>query len=411
MTSLRINAYGHMCISPNPLFWWNKRRQTVSSNVHGAWCIGHRLLATGPVTNHSCEAVSPTCLPSHLPLNYQGSNHASTFENNRLQNPSPGSDVPQLFVSKEHTEGLSIAKPRLSSSSSPAFMQYELGSAADNEQYITTEEENLARLSCNEHSLYQTGLSRYFENACRDCALPSSLVVKCVEIQDESRRGSCHNGYHPIDHLAEPEEIICHIQSTCKIATGEVLSTEQAQYVKCCGDGLNSSMLSKVFLIELRAVLLRCHQHPLPSIDASKLDSTLTACVAYYRYLNSIPRSASKIDDVYRRFAQIWLHIYFEYYINELREREKDCLLEVRRQGRQISTVARDSILRGIYGNQYSPQKKDRDAFSDQCRWGNRWWRVARCVGLGVVLLANEDLAKQMYAQLWPKMLRNLLIC
>jgi hypothetical protein len=206
-------------------------------------------------------------------------------------------------------------------------------------------------------------------------------------MQDESRRGSRHNGYKSIDHLAQAEETICHIQSTCKVAAGEMLGTDQAKCVKRCGDGLNSSMVSEDFLVGLRTILLNYHQHPLPCIDASKFDSSRTACVTYYRYLNSILRSASKIDDVRRRFAQIWLHIHFENYINELREREKDCLLAVNRQGRQISTIAQDSILRSIYGNQYPPQKKNRDAFSDQCRWGGRWWRVASCLGLGVVLL------------------------
>ena len=43
-------------------------------------------------------------------------------------------------------------------------------------------------------------------------------------------------------------------------------------------------------------------------------------------------------------------------------------------------------------------RKADHDFLSDQCRWGERWWTVATCMGLGVILLASEDLANQMYA-------------
>lgn len=119
--------------------------------------------------------------------------------------------------------------------------------------------------------------------------------------------------------------------------------------------------------------------------------------MAYLGYLNSIIGSVSSLDDVRRRLAQIWLHIHFENYINDLEESEKNGL-PLNRQRRAISTIARDSILQAFHGYLFSPRKADRDSLSDQCRWGERWWKVATCVGLGVVLLASEDLANQMYA-------------
>jgi hypothetical protein len=89
------------------------------------------------------EAVLPTRLPPHLSLNYLGPNHTSTFEHIGLYSPPPPNDVPGPVVSREHIKGLSTAKPRLSSSSSPAFMKRESGCGAENKQCLMIRESEL----------------------------------------------------------------------------------------------------------------------------------------------------------------------------------------------------------------------------------------------------------------------------
>jgi hypothetical protein len=100
---------------------------------------------------------------------------------------------------------------------------------------------------------------------------------------------------------------------------------------------------------------------------------------------------------VHRQFAQIWIHIHFDNYVNDLKESETNGV-PLKRQHRAISTVARDSILQALHGRQFSPRKADRDFLSDQCRWGERWWKVATGMGLGAILLTSQDFANQMYA-------------
>lgn len=126
-------------------------------------------------------------------------------------------------------------------------------------------------------------------------------------------------------------------------------------------------------------------------------DWSVSACVVYLKYLDSANHSTSPLGDVLRRFAQIWIHIHFENYVNDLKEREKNGV-PVNRQHRAISTVARDSILQAFHGKQFSPRKADRDFLSDQCRWGERWLKIAASMGLGVILLTSQDFANQMYA-------------
>ncbi|KAJ5766655.1 uncharacterized protein N7511_004271 [Penicillium nucicola] len=224
----------------------------------------------------------------------------------------------------------------------------------------------------------------------------TSPDFKSLEIQ-EIEKGTFHD-YKHVNNLTQAAEHVDCIQIICQIATDETMSKRQARDVEDCGDSLTTIMRSGQ--IALKSLLVNCHLHTLPSVDMFDLNSSLTACVAYLRYLNSVTGSVSKSDDVNRRLAQIWIHIHFENHANDLEESEKNGH-PLDRKGRAIPTIARDSILQAFHGSQFVPQKADRDFLSDQCRWGERWWKVATCVGLGVILLASEDLANQMYAHLY----------
>ncbi|KAJ6035553.1 hypothetical protein N7460_009728 [Penicillium canescens] len=220
----------------------------------------------------------------------------------------------------------------------------------------------------------------------------TSPDLKFLETQ-ETGRGSFHK-YKPVDNRTQAAECVDCIQTICQIATGETMSEKQARDVEDCGDSLITIIQSDGPIAAFKPLLVNCHLHTLPSVDMYGLNSSLTACVAYLRYLNSVTGSVSKSDDVNRRLAQIWIHIHFENLVNDLKESEKNGL-PLNRQRRAIPTIARDSILQAFHGSPFVPQKKDRDFLSDQCRWGERWWKVATCMGLGVILLASEDLANQ----------------
>ena len=144
-------------------------------------------------------------------------------------------------------------------------------------------------------------------------------------------------------------------------------------------------------------------QHPPPrKITPPEFVSSRAACVAYYKVLLA-PKSdqLSPADNISCRITQIWLHLFFEDFVGELKEGEKDGSLLLFRNKRQISTIARDFILTDIYGDDFLPRQKDRSALHNETRWGDRWWRIASCNGLGVLLFVNGDLADNMYVCLF----------
>ncbi|KAJ5178970.1 hypothetical protein N7492_002180 [Penicillium capsulatum] len=227
----------------------------------------------------------------------------------------------------------------------------------------------------------------------------------------EPRGKGAFHIFIPDSTWAQADEHIDSIQTLCKAVTGQTLSQKQAREIKDCGDELVTNIQSNHSIASLKSLLVNCQLHALPNFGSHDLKTSLTACVAYLSYLSSIDFSASKAKNLNRRLAQIWIHIHFENHINDLKESEENGF-PLNRQGRTISTIARDSVLMAFHGCPFVPQKASRDFLSDQCRWGERWWKVATCMGLGVVLLASEALANQMYIHpaLWYYGMINLLI-
>ena len=87
--------------------------------------------------------------------------------------------------------------------------------------------------------------------------------------------------------------------------------------------------------------------------------------------------------------------MFFHEYVKDL-EREEAAGSDIGRNGRQLKTVARDSILADVYGSEYRQQQRYRAKHTEHCRWGHRWWRIASCDGMGVVLLASKEFAEEM---------------
>lgn len=177
------------------------------------------------------------------------------------------------------------------------------------------------------------------------------------------------------------------------------MSKKQARAVRDCGDSLITNLRSKSSIAASESILIKVNYH-LPRLldnNTSAYDWSVSACVAYLKYVYSADHSTSLLGDISRRFSQIWIHIHFENNINVLKEREKNGV-PINRQHRALSTVARDSILQAFHRKQFSPRKADRDFLSDQCRWGERWLKIAASMGLGVILLTSKEFATQMYA-------------
>ncbi len=131
----------------------------------------------------------------------------------------------------------------------------------------------------------------------------TSLNFEFVKVQDTEREAS--HSAKPINNWAHADQYIGCIQKICQIATGETLSQKQALDVQNCCGGLVTNLRSKGSIATLKSLLVNCHRHALPSLDSHDLNSSLTACVVYLKYLNSVAGSTSKPDDVHRRFAQI----------------------------------------------------------------------------------------------------------
>ena len=189
-----------------------------------------------------------------------------------------------------------------------------------------------------------------------------------------------------------------------KAATGKSLTISQAEDVKdACDKQFIPDDLLEFLSVDLgwRNLNRNWDQHP-PEIIPPEFVSSRAACVAYYRALLAPKRDQiSAADNIRCRITQIWLHLFFEDFVRELTEGEKDGSLVLPRNKRQISTVARDFILNDIYGDGFKPQQKHRSALHSETRWGDRWWRVASCNGLGALLFVSEDMADNMYACLF----------
>ncbi|KAJ6027957.1 hypothetical protein N7540_003533 [Penicillium herquei] len=215
-----------------------------------------------------------------------------------------------------------------------------------------------------------------------------------ISIRQDTERGPSRNP-KPANNWSHEDQYIDCIQKICHIATGETLSLDQARRIENCCNCLVADLRSNDPGAALDLYSINCHLDALFRVDLYSLKPSLAACVAYLRYLNSVGRSTAKPDDLNRRLAQIWMHIHFENHVNDLKKNEAKGV-PINRRGRQASTIARDSILQAFYGSQFRPQKADRDFLSDQCRWGERWWKVATFLGLSVVLLASDDLINHM---------------
>lgn len=128
----------------------------------------------------------------------------------------------------------------------------------------------------------------------------TSLDFKFLEVQ-EIEKGIFHN-YKHVDNRTQAAEYVDCIPIICQIATSETISKRQARDVEDYSNSLITIMRSGQIAV-LKSLLVDCYLYTLPSVDMFDLNSSLTACVAYLRYLNSVTGIVSKSDDVNRRLV------------------------------------------------------------------------------------------------------------
>ena len=134
---------------------------------------------------------------------------------------------------------------------------------------------------------------------------------------------------------------------------------------------------------------------PLPNFESNK-----AAYVAYFKALEfgfGVKNNGNSLSyALSRRIMKIWLHLFFQQYVQEL-EREEAAEAVLERNKRQIMSVARDSILIDVYGSQYTGKQQYRNKHLAHELCGHRWWEIASYNGKGVVPLASKGLDEKMY--------------
>lgn len=212
--------------------------------------------------------------------------------------------------------------------------------------------------------------------------------------------GSAESYYMP----SSGSEVLAMIQSAYSTGTNNTLTHIQMEQVVEVGNSplvLDHKSVAELLTVNTSSWLMNESKGrhalgiPLPNFESNK-----AACVAYFKALefgfgpkkddNSLPYLLS------RRVMQIWQHLFFHGHVEDLKKEETAGSV-IERNGRQLKTVARDSILADVYGSEYRQQQRYRAKHQEHERWGHRWWRIASCNGMGVVLLASKELAENMY--------------
>lgn len=188
------------------------------------------------------------------------------------------------------------------------------------------------------------------------------------------------------------------IQSTFHSGTGLFLLEQELSNIMEVGNGLVLQNLRH----EVRFVFQPCWdnfsgQHIL-GLPGLKFETWGDACTSFYLYLQSPQDDCSPLAKFRRRAAQIWFWLLFDIFCEE--SRQKGDLLGTT-AGRDIdSTVAIEHrILAMAYpGYTFAPWgEARRRAMRNHLRLGFSWWRLACCLGRGVLLIASSKLARLLY--------------
>lgn len=218
------------------------------------------------------------------------------------------------------------------------------------------------------------------------------------QVSDRPSTSSAGRYYMP----PSESQMLATIHSAYNTGTGKSLThLQMEQVIKVGNSALVLDNFSEFFAVNTAPWLQNESQGrhalgiPMPNFASNK-----AACVAYFNALEFGFGQKNNVDSplylLSRRVMQIWLYLFFHEYVKEL-ERDEAAGSAIERNGRQLTTVARDAILAEVYGNKQGQLQRYRAKHSDHERWGHRWWRIASCGGMGVVLLASKQLAEKMY--------------
>ncbi|KUL82101.1 hypothetical protein ZTR_10070 [Talaromyces verruculosus] len=137
--------------------------------------------------------------------------------------------------------------------------------------------------------------------------------------------------------------------------------------------------------------LSRESQAPVAVLPAYNLSSA-EICIAAYRLLGSTHESFYR-ESVYRRLAQVLLHIFVPEIKEEVKERQDKGERFLKPNHRKAVTIAHDLIVENVSEFEENGKKPSRQNLVDHKNFGKRWWRLGSGIGLVVILTCPSALA------------------
>jgi hypothetical protein len=192
-------------------------------------------------------------------------------------------------------------------------------------------------------------------------------------------------------------ELICTLLANCRFTSRMIsLSERQLKEVQIAADCL----IAKDCRLVLQTLLPKWQEHSLLGHHALSLPSLGRQPQTAAMYLQILRSATFPNRKLELRFAQTCFYIIYQGLCHRLRTTGA-VPIEVTRANKRIATIARDQILQCFYGDKFkSISQQDltlgRQSISSILRWGSRWWKIASCIGLGILLLYSEDVAVKM---------------
>ncbi|KAF3404144.1 hypothetical protein DPV78_003414 [Talaromyces pinophilus] len=137
--------------------------------------------------------------------------------------------------------------------------------------------------------------------------------------------------------------------------------------------------------------LSRQPQAPVAVLPAYKLSSA-EICIAAYRLLVSTHEIFHR-ESVYRRLAQVLLHIFVPEIKKAVKERQDKGEGFLKPTNRKPVTIAHDLIVENVNEFERNGKKPCRENLVNHKNFGKRWWRLGNGIGLVVILTCSSDLA------------------
>ncbi|KAL4740384.1 hypothetical protein BDV11DRAFT_169148 [Aspergillus similis] len=198
------------------------------------------------------------------------------------------------------------------------------------------------------------------------------------------------------------------IQSTFHNGTCRFLLEQELSMIMEAGDSLVLKNLRR----EARFVFQPnwdnfSGQHILGLPDL-KFETWQDACVSFHLYLRSLHDDGSTLAQFRRRTAQVWFWLFFDMYCEESRRTHGVTGTTGRYNLESMTDIQHQILLKAYPGSTWG--KACRKSLCDDLQYGFNWWRLACCLGHGVILIASNEVARFLEICLYNEALVDALI-